>query len=55
MNKQQARQRIGKLKKVIDYQSQRRTSLDKIAKLRVEARKQLFEKVDPILKKYVTT
>ena len=40
-------------KKVIDYQSQRRTSLDKITKLRAEARKQLFEKVDPILKKYV--
>ena len=40
-------------KKVIDYQSQRRASLDKITKLRAEARKQLFETVDPILKKYV--
>ena len=40
-------------KKVIDYQSQRRASLDKITKLRAEARKRLFDKVDPILKKYV--
>ena len=40
-------------KKVIDYQSQRRASLDKLAKQRAEAKKKLFDKINPILKKYV--
>ena len=40
-------------KKVIDYQSQRRTSLEKITTQRAEARQKLFEKLDPILKTYV--
>ena len=40
-------------KKVIDYQSQRRSSLDKLAKQRSDARKKLFEKINPILSKYV--
>ena len=40
-------------KKVIDYQSQRRTSLEKITTQRAEARQKLIEKLDPILKTYV--
>jgi len=40
-------------KKVIDYQSQRRTSLEKITTQRVEARQKLLEKLDPILKTYI--
>ena len=40
-------------KKVIDYQSQRRASLDKLAKQRADARAKLFEKINPILTKYV--
>ena len=40
-------------KKVIDYQSQRRASLEKITTQRAEARQQLIEKLDPILKTYV--
>ena len=40
-------------KKVIDYQSQRRTSLEKITAQRAEARQKLIEKLDPILKTYV--
>ena len=40
-------------KKVIDYQSKRRISLDKITKQRAEARAELLKKLDPILKKYV--
>ena len=40
-------------KKVIDYQSQRRTSLEKITTLRAEARQKLLEKLDPILKTYI--
>ena len=40
-------------KKVIDYQSKRRSSLEKIAKQRAEARAELLKKLDPILKKYI--
>ena len=40
-------------KKVIDYQSQRRTSLEKITTQRVEARQKLLEKLDPIMKTYI--
>ena len=40
-------------KRVIDYQSQRRSSLDKIAKQRAEARQQLLKKLDPILDAYI--
>ena len=40
-------------KKVIDYQSQRRASLDKIAVQRTEARQKLLEKIDPILNNYI--
>ena len=37
-------------KKVIDYQSQRRTSLEQITTQRAEARQKLLDKLDPILK-----
>ena len=40
-------------KKVIDYQSQRRASLDKITNQRAEARQTLLKKLDPILKTYI--
>ena len=40
-------------KKVIDYQSQRRTSLEKITTQRAEARQKLLEKLDPILKGFI--
>jgi len=40
-------------KKVIDYQSERRASLEKITAQRAEARKKLFEKLDPIMKTYI--
>ena len=40
-------------KKVIDYQSQRKTSLEKITTQRAEARQKLLEKLDPILKTYI--
>ena len=40
-------------KKVIDYQSQRRTSLEKITTQRAESRQKLIEKLDPILKTYI--
>ena len=39
-------------KKVIDYQSQRRLSLEKITTQRAEARKKLLEILNPILKTY---
>ena len=39
-------------KKVIDYQSQRRLSLEKITTQRAEARQKLLEILDPILKTY---
>ena len=40
-------------KKVIDYQSQRRSSLEKITTQRGEARQKLLEKLDPIMKTYI--
>ena len=40
-------------KKVIDYQSQRRTSLDKITTQRVQARETLLQKLTPILDSYM--
>jgi len=40
-------------KKVIDYQSQRRASLDKITTLRAKSRETLLEKIDPILSAYI--
>ena len=40
-------------KKVIDYQSERRASLDKIATQRAESRDILIKKIDPILVDYI--
>ena len=40
-------------KKVIDYQSQRRTSLDKITTLRAKSRETLLQKIKPIIDSYV--
>ena len=40
-------------KKVIDYQSQRRTALEKITSQRAKAREKLLEKLDPIMKTYI--
>ena len=41
-------------KRVIDYQSQRRMSLDKIATQRAEARETLIKKINPILETYIS-
>ena len=40
-------------KKVIDYQSQRRAALDKIASQRSQSRETLIKKIDPILNDYI--
>ena len=40
-------------KKVIDFQSQRRASIDKLATLRSQSRDTLIKSVDPILKAYI--
>ena len=40
-------------KKVIDYQSQRRASLDKITNQRAVARQDLLKKLDPIIISYI--
>ena len=40
-------------KKVIDYQSQRRASLDKITNQRAAARQDLLKKLDPIIISYI--
>ena len=39
-------------KKVIDYQSARKTSFDKIARQRLEAKKNLINQINPILESY---
>ena len=40
-------------KKVIDYQSQRRAALDKIATQRRESRETLLKKIEPLLNTYI--
>jgi outer membrane protein len=40
-------------KRVIDYQSQRRLSLEKLASQRADARVKLLEKLDPIINAYI--
>ena len=40
-------------KKVIDYQSQRRSSLDKIATQRAKSRETLMKKIEPIVDTYI--
>ena len=41
-------------KKVMEYQAQRRTSLEKIANQRTESRKKLLKKIEPILDIYIS-
>ena len=41
-------------KKVIDYQSERRSSLDRIATQRTKAREALLEKLKPIIETHIT-
>tara|TARA_B100001123_G_scaffold382093_1_gene452991 strand:- start:1407 stop:1931 length:525 start_codon:yes stop_codon:yes gene_type:complete len=54
MNKEEYQKKTDDLrKKVIDYQSKRRTALEKITKQRADARKKLLEKLDPILNTYI--
>ena len=40
-------------KEVIDFQSQRRSSLEKITKIRAEARAKLVDEINPILTTYI--
>lgn len=40
-------------KKVIDYQSQRRASFDKVASLRIESKQKLLQAIEPILETYI--
>ena len=40
-------------KKVVDYQAQRRITLEKIVSQRAEAKKKLIKKLNPILTKYI--
>ena len=54
LNKEEYTKRSDALrKKVIDYQSQRRSSLDKIATQRAESRETLIKKIEPILNTYI--
>ena len=41
-------------KKVMEYQTQRRATLEKIAKQRTESRKKLLKKIEPILDTYIS-
>ena len=41
-------------KEVVEYQKERKESLNQIAKLRTDARAKLIEKIDPILKSYMS-
>ena len=55
LNKEEYTKRSDALrKKVIDYQSQRRMALDKIATQRAEARETLIKKIEPIIETYVS-
>ena len=40
-------------KKVIDFQSQRRSAIDKIATQRAQAREELMKKIEPIIDTYI--
>ena len=41
-------------KKVIDFSSQRRSAIDKIATQRAQAREELMKKIEPIIDTYIT-
>ena len=54
LSKDEYTKRIDDLrKKVIDYQSQKRASIDKIAIQRAESKKILLKKISPILSSYI--
>ena len=55
LSKEDYKKEASKLREeVIKFQTERRTSLEKIAKLRTNARSKLIEKLDPIVKKYIS-
>ena len=55
LSKEEYKKESDKLRrKVMEYQSTRRESLDKITNQRAEARKKLLENIDPILTKYIS-
>ena len=54
LDKEQYRAKTDDLrKKVIDYQTKRRGSIEKITKQRADARQALLEKLDPIINTYI--
>ena len=54
LNKEEYTEKMNSLRKrSIDYQSQKRTAIDKITTQRAEARESLLNKIDPILKVYI--
>ena len=54
LSKEDYKKRSDKLrKKVINYQANRRTSLEKLTTIRAESRKTLIEKIEPILNEYI--
>ncbi len=54
LSKEEYQKKADKLrKKVIDYQSQRRTSLDKIGNQRAQAKATLLKSIDPLLNSYI--
>ena len=55
LSKEDYKKEASKLREeVIKFQAEKRTSLEKIAKLRTNARSKLLEKLDPIVKKYIS-
>ena len=55
LTKEEYQKKSSELRKtVMKYQSDRRSSLEKIAKLRAEARAKLIKELDPILDNYIT-
>ena len=54
LSKEEYKKKSDSLRKnVIEYQSERRTSLDKIGKQRAKARSTLLKKLDPIIASYI--
>ena len=54
LSKEEYSKKIDNLrKKVIDFQSQRKASIDKIATQRAESREILIKHIDPILQTYI--
>ena len=54
LTKEEYGKKSDELRKIVmDYQSQRRASIDKITKKRAEAKQMLLKKLDPILQTYI--